>query len=72
LLPARLPPVVFWAIAAWAIITADRQTPRELWTMTREKVKSLPTLVRAAVPRSLVSAGETYADRTASLQTSVR
>ena len=60
-----------WAISAWTIITADGSTPRELWTMTSsEKVKSHPTLVRAAVPRSIASARETYLVRVAMAQTS--
>ena len=61
-----------WAISAWTIITADGLTPRELWTMTSsEKVKSHPTLVRAAVPRSLASARETYLVRVTRAETSV-
>ena len=61
-----------WAISAWTLITANASTPRELWTMTSsEKVKSHPTLVRAAVPRSLASAQETYRLRVATAQTSV-
>ena len=55
-----------WGISAWTIISGDGSTPRELWTMTSsEKVKSHPTLVRAAVPRSLASARETYRVRVA-------
>ena len=60
-----------WAISAWSIITADGSTPRELWTVTSsEKVKSHPTLVRAAVPRSLASGRETYLVRVATAQPS--
>jgi hypothetical protein len=61
-----------WAISAWTIMTADGSTPRELWTLTSsEKVKSHPTLVRAAVPRSLASARDTYLVRVARAQSSV-
>ncbi len=61
-----------WGISAWAIITADGSAPREFWTMTSsDKVQSHPTLVRAAVPRSLASARETYVVRVARAQTSV-
>ena len=60
-----------WAISAWTMIVGDGSSPRELWTMTSsDKVKSHPTLVRAAVPRSLASAHETYLVRVASADTS--
>ena len=60
-----------WAISAWTIIAADASPPRELWTVTSsDKVRSHPTLVRAAVPRSLASARETYVVRVATAQTS--
>ena len=60
-----------WAISAWTILTADGSAPRELWTVTSsEKVKSHPTLVRAAVPRSLASVRDTYLVRVARAQPS--
>ena len=61
-----------WAVSAWTVFSADGSTPRELWTVaSSDKVRSHPTLVRAAVPRSLASARETYLTRVASAQTSV-
>ena len=66
LLAAAVAATGVWAISAWTIITADGSAPRELWTVaSSEKNPSHPTLVRAAVPRSLASAREGYAVRVA-------
>ena len=56
-----------WAVSIWTAATADPSASREFWTVTSsDKVRSHPTLVRAAVPRSLASARETYVVRVAS------
>jgi hypothetical protein len=69
---AANPATGIWAISAWTIVAADAPSPRELWTVaSSEKVRSHPTLVRAAVPRSLASAREAYVVRIAKSQTSV-
>jgi len=49
-----------WAASAATIITSDGAPPREMWVVTSsEKQPSHPTLVRAAVPRSLARAADT-------------
>ena len=61
-----------WAISAWTIVAPTARSPSELWTVaSSDKVRSHPTLVRAAVPRSLASAREAYVVRMAKSQTSV-
>ena len=61
-----------WAISAWTIVAADASPPRELWTVTSsDKIRSHPTLVRAAVPRSLALARQTYVVRVAKSQNSL-
>ncbi len=48
-----------WAVSAYTILTSDGAPPREIWTVTSsEKQPSHPTLVRAAVPRTLARARE--------------
>jgi hypothetical protein len=62
-----------WAVSAWTIVTANGSPRRELWTMTSsEKIKSHPTLVRAAVPRSLASVNEMFRLRVARAQMSAQ
>jgi hypothetical protein len=51
----------FWSIAAYTTITHDDAPPAEFWTVTSsDKNRTHPTLVRAAVPRSLTSAQSAY------------
>jgi hypothetical protein len=62
-----------WAVSAYTIVTHDGAAPREIWTVTSsDKNPSHPTLARAAVPRSLVSARETYQARQQVAQLSAR
>jgi hypothetical protein len=53
-----------WGISTWTVLSSDGSAPRELWTVTSsDMLPSHPTLVRAAVPRSLVKARATYLAR---------
>ena len=71
LVAAAIAATGLWTISAWTILTAETSAPRELWTVTSsDKVRSHPTLVRAAVPRSLASGRETHLVRVAKAQTS--
>ena len=63
----------FWGIAAYTTITRDGTPPSELWTVTSsDKNPTHPTLARAAVPRSLVTARATYVARQELAQLSTR
>jgi hypothetical protein len=53
-----------WAVSTYTMITDDGAPPSELWTVTSsDKNPKHPTLARASVPRTLVSARETYQAR---------
>ena len=53
-----------WGIATWTVLSSDGSAPRELWTVTSsDMLPSHPTLVRASVPRTLMTARATYLAR---------